>query len=650
MSNAFRRVSMCFGFVVTCAFTPGDLAAQTPEAVLRASPIARLGATWVLRLETSTPGVPYVMEIGFAGHAPGIVLPTSGRRIPLNLPWLLSNHPALAASPIFSGFYGVTDAAGRATAQINVPADPALLGLAFDVACITLDPQAPEGIALIANPVHTQVIQALDNATSPLGNNLPIPGYWGTDWPFVDVFRMNSGWLPQLVNGWTWNTGASLNLTPDGWVASLSPGQAAGVLLCRNGAHYPAGTYVCLYEGEGTFEFQMDASIVSVAPGRIVLNVLPTAAGIHMKLVGTNPANPARNIRVIMPGFEHTHRGQPFHPLYLERLAQYRVLRFMHWQQTVATTAVNWSDRTTPNSMNQAIPYGVALETMLELCNTLQTDGWWCMPHLCTDAYMTSFATLVRDRLDPGLKAYIEYSNEIWNGIFPAASWCQAQGLALGLSTNAFQAQLRFQAQRSLQMFQIWTTVFGGTSRLVRVMAAQSVNPWTSTTLLDWQNASLQTDALAIAPYFGGQLGHGAQAPLTQQMTVPQVLAAAAAASAANAAILTAQQAVAVSHNVELITYEAGQHMLGVGPFQTDPTLISLFTTANRDPAMYAIYLADLAQWRQAGGHLRVEFNTVGPFNEWGSFGSLEYQDQALSTAPKYRALLDFIANNPRWW
>lgn len=650
MNMPSARMAWTLGVAVLLTCSAGTAMAQAPAATLRASPVARLGAAWRLRLETGMPGVPYAMDLGFTGHAPGFVLPTSGRTIPLNAPWLLSSTPAFASSPIFSGFTGLTDAAGRATALIHVPADPAFIGLAFDVACITLDAQAPEGIGLISNPVHTQVIQAQDNSASPLGNNLPIPGYWTTDWPFVDVFKFNSGWLPQLVSGSTWNTGASLNLTPDGWVASLSAGQAAGVLLCRNGGHYPAGHYVCLYEGEGTFAFAMDAAILSAAAGRIVLNVQPTVAGIHLKLLSTNPANPARNIRIIMPGFEHTHRGQPFHPLFLQRLAHYKVLRFMHWQQTVATTNANWSERTTPGTMNQAIPNGVALETMLELCNTLDADGWFCMPHLCTDDYMTQFAAMVRDQLDPALKAYIEYSNEVWNSSFPAAAWCQAQGLTLGLSTNAYQAQLRFQSQRSVQMFQIWNTVFGGTSRLVRVMAAQAVNAWTSSTLLDWQNAAQTTDALAIAPYFGGQLGNGNQAPITQQMTVQQVLAAAAAASLANATPLAAQKAVAQSHNVELICYEAGQHMVGVGAYQNDPTLISLFTTANRDPAMHGIYLADLAQWRQIGGHLRVDFNTVGPYNNWGSFGSLEYLDQPLSTAPKYQALLDFVITNPRWW
>ena len=36
-------------------------------------------------------------------------------------------------------------------------------------------------------------------------------------------------------------------------------------------------------------------------------------------------------------------------------------------------------------------------------------------------------AEAVRDGLDPRLKAYVEYSNEVWNRIFPQAGWAAAQ-------------------------------------------------------------------------------------------------------------------------------------------------------------------------------------------------------------------------------
>ena len=41
--------------------------------------------------------------------------------------------------------------------------------------------------------------------------------------------------------------------------------------------------------------------------------------GFPVILRETNPQNPIRNIRVIMPGFENTWQCDPFHPVFLKR-------------------------------------------------------------------------------------------------------------------------------------------------------------------------------------------------------------------------------------------------------------------------------------------------------------------------------------------
>ncbi len=63
----------------------------------------------------------------------------------------------------------------------------------------------------------------------------------------------------------------------------------------------------------------MDARVVSQRKGRIVLDVSLTLVrdnGIYMRVEGTNPSNPLRNIRVLMPGTEAlANDGMPFHPV-----------------------------------------------------------------------------------------------------------------------------------------------------------------------------------------------------------------------------------------------------------------------------------------------------------------------------------------------
>ena len=50
-----------------------------------------------------------------------------------------------------------------------------------------------------------------------------------------------------------------------------------------------------------------------------------------MTIDRTNPANPLRNVRVILPGFEATAAASPFHPALISSLRGYAVLRFMEW-------------------------------------------------------------------------------------------------------------------------------------------------------------------------------------------------------------------------------------------------------------------------------------------------------------------------------
>jgi hypothetical protein len=48
------------------------------------------------------------------------------------------------------------------------------------------------------------------------------------------------------------------------------------------------------------------------------------------QITSTNPANPLRNLRVIMPGFEATHQRQPFHPWFLKSLERFSVRLHLH--------------------------------------------------------------------------------------------------------------------------------------------------------------------------------------------------------------------------------------------------------------------------------------------------------------------------------
>lgn len=494
-------------------------------------------------------------------------------------------------------------------------------------------------------------LQATQASPHPqLGMNLGAVVSYTSQWPFVDAFQISRPWIPGR-EGAAFGEGGPLKLTSEGWVVALDPDQYAETIMFDNGhGHYPGGQYVLLYEGEGTIEFGFDsAQIVSQQPGRMVLKVIPQETGIWLKLSHTNPQDPIRNLHLILPGFEQTYKIQLFHPLFLERLRPFKTLRFMNWMETNGSDIQHWSDRPTPNDATQGAGKGVALEYLIDLANTLQANPWFTLPHQATDEYVRQSATMVRDRINPNLKIYIEYSNEVWNGApdFSQQQYAQAQGLALGLAEDPYLASLRYYSQRSVEIFKIWKSVFGGRERLVRVLASQYVNPWTAEQVLTWKNAYQSADAYAIAPYFSGEWDYPENLPRLLKSTEAEIFQAMADEIQSYGPFLQENyQQIREKYGLDLIAYEGGQHLVSAAFGDHEPEITKLFTSLNRHPKMRQLYTQYLNQWQAAGGGLLCHFVDVTPYTRHGSWGALEYQNQDPRTAPKYQALLDFIQSD----
>ncbi|EKQ67175.1 PA14 domain-containing protein [Leptolyngbyaceae cyanobacterium JSC-12] len=490
-----------------------------------------------------------------------------------------------------------------------------------------------------------------------IGVNLSGVNDWSTQWPFVDVFKSSRPWISQR-QGAGWGQGGELNLTPDGWIASLEPGQHAETVILNN-AYFPGGNYTLFYEGEGKLEFAFNnARIIEHTPGKMIVDVTPDGEGVFLRITETNPNNPLRNIRFVMPGFEDTYETQPFHPLFLERIEKFGTLRFMDWGGTNNSNQMHWTDRATPHISTQAGEKGVALEYMIQLANTLKINPWFTIPAKATDDYVRQFATMVRDRLDPSLKAYVEYSNEVWNTMFTQTGYATQQGLERGLDENGFTAAIRFYSERAVEIFKIWEDVFGASmsDRVVRVLAGQAANPWTGEEMMRWKNAYKYTDAYAIAPYFDGfgDSDHDGWSDLndpdlvdqTMNMTVDQIIDNLLYEIPTEIKrILDSNYNIATRRfGLDLLAYEGGTHLTSY-QFSPDkqPTMTKLFIAVNSHERMRDVYREYLRQWQSSGGALFNQFVDVAISSKWGHWGALEYQNQDITSAPKYLGLMDFI-------
>ena len=185
--------------------------------------------------------------------------------------------------------------------------------------------------------------------------------------------------------------------------------------------------------------------------------------------------------------------------------------------------------------------------------------------------------------------------------------------------------------------------MFGGDERLIKVLATQSANPWTGTTVLDWQDAYKHADAIAIAPYFGNELGDPKRAEENAKLSIEEVLDRCEQSIASRREATRKYAEEAQRRGLRLVAYEGGQHLVGHGGAENNQELTRLLQAANRHPRMKELYLQDLRGWRENGGELMCVFSSMGNYSKWGSWGVLENGTQDVTGAPKYQALLQFL-------
>jgi hypothetical protein len=561
-----------------------------------------------------------------------------------------------------------------------------------------------------------------------IGVNVAGLAYYGTEVPFIDLFKLSGPWLTQCQpgrdpgcgeEGWppgarAWNTLEQDKLALDaaGYPKSL-PGPAGNAAsgsrfssvatLVPTGLNpaSPAGRFIVLYQGQGTLGYARGASRNPALsrPGRDVVDVTGdgSESWFELAILETDPAGSGdyiRNISVVPDGgtcegavpvycvdspacgeqhvcrpFEEAGQTQIFDPRFLRKLTKFRAIRFMAYQNTNDSVTGSWTERTVPERRTWALETGDGgpAEMIPALGNRLQADIWVNMPARADDGYVRQFSALVRRGLDKGIKVYVEYGNEAWNDAFSAGRWMEAQALAKwpDAGDSAYGKRLQWYGMRTAQVCDIWKEVWAEEAdRVVCVMGSQAANPWTARQALDcplWRAESggapcyrHHIGALAIAPYFGHYLGlpeHAAAVKgwcadpdgglhrLFAEIFHGGELSGGPAGGALEEARRQMQKnkRLAGEYGLDLVAYEGGQHLVGVGEAGNDPAVTDLFVAANRDDRMGDAYLRHLEDWRASDGGLYNLWNSVGPYTRWGSWGLLEYRDQP--GAPKYDAV-----------
>ncbi len=437
-----------------------------------------------------------------------------------------------------------------------------------------------------------------------LGMNLSGVTYWSRAWVFTDLMLMSDAWRDN------------------GWCHIFKAGGA------------PTGQYVCTWGGTGSVQISGDVSVQQTSANSALVTIREGNEGVNMRRVGE-----VTRVSLMRP--EHETRISPFHPAFLKTLEPFSVLRFMDWAGTNGSSLRRWADRPRKGQQTQAGKHGVAIEYMIELCNELKADPWFCIPHEADDEYIRRHAELVKDRLHKDAKVYIEYSNEVWNSQFSQHKYIRGRGDGETYSPAFFDAW----AERCRNVFEIWSEVFGDEAdgRLVRVAAVHLQNPWVAEQMLPRLEGKF--DAVSPAGYFG--VTHKQTQKFHAGTSVDRLLDLCEENIRQDNrdwyqrhGDLTQRWTKKLGRPIRMIAYEAGQHLTAHGNDKL--AYYDILLEAQTHPRIYGLYLLNMRLFEQAGGELFVAFNDVSRPGKHGSWGHLARQDEPISDAPKYRALLDY--------
>ena len=572
------------------------------------------------------------------------------------------------------------------------------------------------GASITPVPIAPKPARAATAPAAPTGPPLkpievtgePVPGTrdvaiglasvkdWSTQHPFLDLMKTARPWLghkPGEYGGMEYEELVSGgHLDSDGWPLRMPRTLSSiGTLILTDMPEEAVslkGRYVLRYQGKGVIEVSGRAKKVRYGKNEVSFDYSPGPGSVDIRVQRINTRTPPHKITVTKQSdLKRLEAGAVFNPGWTTRIGQFRALRFMDWQETNDSNLASWAERPLPGDVTYAT--GVPIEVIVRLANELGVDPWVNLPHLADDAFVRAFAELVRDTLDPELKVYVEFSNEVWNWQFEQARWADVEARARWEHKDKW---MQVYGMRAAEVARIWTAVFGdqAEARLVNVISSQT--GWLGLEE-DALNASLVVqdgaaapvsafDAYAISGYFGGILGLEEREALVKGWIEESGRVAEAAAKAKGltgqaasayiathlydeAARLAGQElrdgalsgdtadtlsdllgrvwpyhaAVARANALDLIMYEGGSHVVGIGGQVEDSDLTAFFHFLNYSEEMGGLYQTLLEGWTAVGGQLFNAFLDVNSPTKWGSWGALRHLDD---TNPRWDALVNY--------
>ena len=258
------------------------------------------------------------------------------------------------------------------------------------------------------------------------------------------------------------------------------------------------------------------------------------------------------------------------------------------------------------------------------------------------------YGPIVLDSLDDHLNIYLEYSNEVWNWIFPQAHYNDDNrpgNLNYG----------RAMAEKAGKTFTIWHDVFGDQAcRVKRVLGIQAGFNYLNEQILS-QLPQHAWDYGSPTHYFGldhSTTGNPRLDLLGSNATPTDILANALNAWNGFRPLVKQDYRNIQVFGKEVITYEGGQHFVG-NSFGIPYPYQQAMWDAQNDQGMYNLYDRMHDSIRMWGCQLATNFSLASVqesvYGSWGVLSDIEIQPPytitAKNTKPYWTMALIIFAN-----